>query len=121
MYEIIFYKDKNGYSAVIDYLDMLTEKSNTDKNARVNKIKILAHMQVLSEHGTRIGAPIVKHICSDLWELRSLSNRIFFFYWKDDKYVILHHYIKKSRKTPRKEIRTALNNMRDFIERNGAR
>ncbi|MCC8014373.1 MAG: type II toxin-antitoxin system RelE/ParE family toxin, partial [Eubacterium sp.] len=79
---------------------------------------ILAYISVLSEYGTRIGEPIVKHIDGDIWELRPLSNRIFFFYWKDNTFVLLHYYIKKSQKAPKKEINKAKNNLKDFLERN---
>ena len=60
----------------------------------------------------------MKHIEDDLWELRPLSNRIFFFYWKDNKFVLVHHYIKKSQKAPKKEIEKAKRNIKDWLERN---
>lgn len=118
MFDIIFYRDKAGKSEIVDYLDELKEKSLIDKSARINREKILAYMKALSEYGTRIGKPIVKHIDGNLWELRPLSNRIFFFYWKDNKFVMVHHFIKKSQKTPKKEIEQARRNMKDYIERN---
>lgn len=118
MYEIIFYHAKNKTSEIIEYLDELGVKSKTSKNDRLNRIKILSYLQALSQHGTRIGSPVVKHIEGDLWELRPLKNRIFFFYWKDNKYVLLHYFIKKSKKTPRREIEKAKNNLIDFLERN---
>jgi phage-related protein len=101
----------------VDYLDRL---SKTSKNDRINRNKILAHMNALERYGTRIGMPVVKYVGGDLWELRPLANRIFFFYWKGNQFVLLHHYIKKSQKTPLKEIEQAQSNMRDFIERNSA-
>lgn len=114
MFEIIFYKDKSGKSEIVDYLDKLKEKSVTDKTARINREKILSYMKALSEYGTRIGKPFVKHIEENLWELRPLSNRIFFFYWKDNKFVMVHHFIKKSQKTPKKELKQARKNERLF-------
>lgn len=119
MFDIIFYKDKNGNSDIVNYLDELKEKSETDKNARINREKILTYMAALAEYGTRVGKPMVKHIESDLWELRPLSNRIFFFYWKDNKFVMVHHYVKKSQKAPKKELDQARRNMKDYLERNG--
>lgn len=119
MYTVEFYEDKNGVSKVRDYFIKLAEDAKTDKNARVNKNKIFSYVRVLEEYGTRAGKPIVKHIDGDLWELRPLSNRIFFFYWRDNKFVLVHYYIKKSQKTPKKEIVKAMNNIRDWIERNG--
>lgn len=118
MFEIQFYKDKNGRSEIIDYLDELKVKATTSKDARINREKILVYLQALSEYGTRIGKPIVKHIEGDIWELRPLRNRIFFFYWKDNKFVLLHHYTKKSQKMPTKELNKARVILKDFLERN---
>ncbi len=118
MFDILFYKDKTGNSEIINYLDELQEKAKTDKNARINREKILAYMAALAKYGTRIGKPFVKHIDGNLWELRPLSNRIFFLYWKDNQFVFVHHFIKKSQKTPKKEIEKARKNIKNFLERN---
>jgi len=67
----------------------------------------------------RIGQPVVKHIDGSIWELRPINNRIFFFYWKDNKFVLLHHFIKKTNKTPQCEIDNARAKMKDFIEKQG--
>ncbi len=119
MYTVEFYEDKNGVSEVRDYFMKLTKEAETDKNARINKNKIFSYVRALEEYGTRIGSPIVKHIDGNLWELRPLSNRIFFFYWKDNKFVLIHYYIKKSQKAPKKEIKKAMSNIKDWLERNG--
>lgn len=119
MYTVEFYEDINGKSEVRDYFERLAEEAKTDKNARINKNKIFAYVKALEEYGTRIGRPVVKHIKDDLWELRPLSNRIFFFYWKDNKFVLVHYYIKRSQKAPKKEIAKALSNVKDWIERQG--
>lgn len=119
MFDIQFYKDKNGKSEIIDYLDMLQEQAKTSKNAKINREKILIYLKALSEYGTRIGHPVVKHIDGDIWEIRPLRTRIFFFYWKDNKFILLHYYMKKTQKTPVKEIEKAYRNLNDFLERNG--
>lgn len=118
MYTVEFYEDKNGVSEVRDYFARLAREAKTNKNARINKNKIFSYVKALEEFGTRIGNPVVKHIDSNLWELRPLNNRIFFFYWKDNKFVFLHYYIKKSQKTPKKEIKKAMYNIKDWLERN---
>ena len=119
MYTVEFYEDKNGVSEVRDYFMKLAKEAETDKNARINKNKIFSYVRALEEYGTRIGNPIVKHIDGNLWELRPLNNRIFFFYWKDNKFVLVHYYIKKSQKAPKKVIKKAMSNIKDCIERNG--
>ncbi len=39
-------------------------------------------------------------------------------YLKDDKFILVHHYLKKSQKAPKKEIEKARRNIKDFLERN---
>lgn len=117
MFKVIFYKDKNGNDLIRDYLLNLSKKAKSSKNDRIQFNKISAYIQALQTYGTRVGSPTVKHIDGDLWELRPLENRIFFFYWRNDTFVLLHHFVKKSQKTPEKEIQKARNNMKDFLER----
>ena len=61
--------------------------------------------------------PIVKLLKMIFGNLRPLNNRIFFFYFKDNKFILLHYFIKKTNKTPKKEIEEAKNRMNDFIAR----
>lgn len=68
MYSIEFYEDKNGKSEVRDYLEQLTEKAKTSKDAHINKEKTFKYIRALQEYGTRIGEPIVKHIEGNLWD-----------------------------------------------------
>jgi len=79
MYKVKFYRDKSGYSAIVDILDKLKKLGETSKTDRINRNKILAYMGALEQHGTRVGEPVVKHIGGQIWELRPLRNRIFFF------------------------------------------
>ena len=37
---------------------------------------------------------------------------------RDNKFILLHHFVKKTKKTPPKEIAQAKRNMKDFMERN---
>lgn len=50
-------------------------------------------------------------------ELRPGGNRVFFFYFDHGTYVLLHHFQKKSQKTPRREILKAKSEMKDYISR----
>jgi len=119
MYEVKFYYDRNGKSEIVEFLDNSKERGKTSKTDRINRNKILAYIGALEKYGTRIGEPVVKHIDGSIWELRPLANRIFFFYWKDNKFVLLHHFVKKTKKTPPREIEQARTKMIDFIERYG--
>ncbi|MDR1796188.1 MAG: type II toxin-antitoxin system RelE/ParE family toxin [Clostridiales Family XIII bacterium] len=118
MFDVDFYEDKNGKQPVKDLLLELRGKASSSKDARIQYQRILTHIRALETYGTRIGEPHVKHIDGNLWELRPQPNRILFFYWRDNKFILLHHFVKKTQKTPPKEIELAKQCMRDFIERN---
>ena len=118
LFDVDFYEDKHGNQPVKEILMELRDKAQTNKDARIQYQKILTYIRGLESYGTRIGEPPVKHIDGSLWELRPLSHRIFFFYWRDNKFVLLHHFIKKTKKTPPKEIEKATKNLKDFLERN---
>ena len=103
MFDVDFYEDRQGRKPIKEVLIDLHDKSKTSKNSRVQYHKILAYIRSLEEYGTRVGEPTVKHVEGDIWELRPLSHRIFFFYWKDNKYILLHYFIKKTNKHPPKK------------------
>jgi phage-related protein len=117
MFEVRFYRDKNGYSDVLEMINSLREKSKTSKTDRINFDKIYHHIAALSKMGTSIGSPIVKYLDNGLWELRPNSNRLMFFFFKNNEYVILSHFIKKTQKTPRAELDKAKRRMKDYLER----
>ena len=41
----------------------------------------------------------------------------FLLLFKDDTYVLLHHFRKKSQKTPQREIDRAISEMHDYLPR----
>ena len=60
----------------------------------------------------------VKHIEGDIWELRPLRDRIFFFFWKDNTYILVHRFVcKKTQKTPKSEIKQANKKMLEYLKR----
>lgn len=117
MYEIEFYEDKNGKSEIADYIKELNTKAATSKECRINFNKIVAYMDMLEELGTRVGEPVTKHLDGEIWELRPLKNRFLYAYYKDNRFLILHHFIKRTQKTPKHEIEQARRNLKDYLER----
>jgi phage-related protein len=115
LYEIYFYEDKNGNSPVLDFIETLSQQS--DKNSRVNSNKINDFVEALSVYGKALGEPHIKNIDGEIWELRPIRNRIFFASWNNDGFILLHHFVKKTRKTPQREIDQAKRNLKDMKER----
>ena len=114
MYKIRIYKDPQGNQPIKAYLTELAGK--TDKDSRIKLNKIDYYLQALRNYGTRAGEPFVKHIKGEIWELRPLQDRFFFFSWQGDNFILLHHFEKK---TPLKEIEQAERIHKDFIKRSG--
>ena len=102
MYKIIFYKDKNGYSNVLEHIERLKEKRFTSKDAKVKFKKISSYLDMLSENGLEIGKSYIKHLENEIWELRPLRDRILFAYWDNNNFILLHQFIKNTQKRNKK-------------------
>lgn len=68
---------------------------------------------LITEHGLpNVGEPYVKHIEKALWEIRLKGrdgiSRAFYVIAKPKRVVIVRVFIKKTQKTPRREIKLAL-------------
>ena len=121
-YEIKFYKTENGRKPVEEFIKSLQKNQSA---------KVLKDIKLLKEIGINLHYPYVDSIKGDkyngLMELRTKqSNNIFrTFYFvivKDDetkteKAVLLHAIQKKTNKTPKKELDTALARMKDYKSR----
>lgn len=115
MYEIHFYKDRNGKEPVKEYIAGLA--SRKDKNSRIKLNKIMDYIKVLSEYGRQAGEPYIKHLDDDIWELRPLRDRILFAAWNGKGFVLLHVFMKQTQKTPRREIEMAKKKFTEYQER----
>lgn len=115
MYTIEFYEKNNGESELWDFIEALRIKSQTSKDARIQFKQISLYIQLLQDNGTRLPDNITKHLGDDIWELRPGTNRVFYFYFKNDTFVLLHHFRKKSQKTPRREIEQAKAERDDYL------
>ncbi|MDR0853440.1 MAG: type II toxin-antitoxin system RelE/ParE family toxin [Clostridiales Family XIII bacterium] len=103
--KIIFYMDNRDVAPVYEYIKGLAQKKSKDSRIKYNKI--MEYLKALSTAGTTASDNILKHIDGDIWELRPIADRIFFAAWTGDRFIILHQFVKKSQKTPQREIDTA--------------
>lgn len=100
MYNIEFYEDSNGRSELWEFLESLRVKAATNKDARIQYKQISLYIQLLEDNGTRLNENITKHLDDDIWELRPGNNRVLYFYFKNDIFVLLHQFRKKTQKLP---------------------
>ena len=98
MYNIDIYETTDGYSDIRDFLETLRVKAGTVKDARIQYGQAARYIELLQENGTNLPVEIAKHIENEIWELRPGNNRIFFFFYCNGTYVLLHHYRKKNTK-----------------------
>lgn len=115
MHRIYFYKDRNGKEPVKEYIIRLESKNDKDSRIKLNKIR--DYMKALSKYGTQIGEPYVKHLGGGIWELRPLRDRILFVGYIDGSFVLLHSFMKKTQKTPARELEQAKQELADLMER----
>ena len=116
-YKIEFYEKENGKSEIWDFLEKLRVKATMSKDARIQYKQILLYIQLLEDNGTILPENVAKHIEENIWELRPRNNRIFYFYYADNTFVLLHSFRKKTQKTPRREIEKAKAERNDYISR----
>ena len=115
MHKIYFYKDKNGSEPVYEYMLELSRKNDNDSRIKLDKIN--DYIEMLHQYGTLAGEPYIKHLDGEIWELRPLRDRILFVGWVNGSYVLLHQFMKKTQKTPAREIAKAKRELADLIER----
>lgn len=118
MFKIYFYQDNSGKQPVLDYMRKLAKNKSKDSRIKLNKIN--DYIEILKQYGTRVGVPFVKHLDGEIWELRPLRDRILFVAWHNESFILLHQFVKKTQKTPKKEIEKAKREFADFKERSNA-
>lgn len=115
MHKINFYRDRSGKQPVLEYIKELRERKDKDSRVKLNKIN--DYIEILSQYGTQAGEPYLKHLDGEIWELRPLRDRILFVAWDGDGFILLHHFMKQTQKTPAREIEKAKRELADLRER----
>ncbi len=109
-WQIVYYTDIRGDEPVKNFIDM----QSLDAQA-----EILHVIGLLQEFALTLGLPYVRKIGkSGIRELRihhsSDYYRIFYFAFTGRRFVLLHAFLKKARKTPNMEVEIALKRMDDY-------
>lgn len=80
------------------------------------KARVVRDIDFLKKNGTRLTIPYAKKIDRNLWELRTNGKqkvRIIYSI-KGNQIYIVHWFIKKSQKTPLKELNTAIRRLTEI-------
>lgn len=84
---------------------------------RTIQIKIAQSIDLLRDYGPYLKPPYIKKLQSHLYELR-ISGKVavrIFYTLSDSEYYLLHAFQKKEQKTPTRELKTALDRMKEVI------
>ena len=84
--------------------------------------KFIYKKELLEELGPQLRFPHTDDMGDDIFELRFKGKegqiRVLFFFFYRKQIVFTNGFLKKTQKTPPKEIKTAQQRKKDFIERN---
>jgi phage-related protein len=116
IWKIRLYNKLNGSVPVLKYILCLPPK---------HRAKILSDIDTLEKQGINLIYPYVSKLkgnrYKDLWELRiefgNNISRIIYFLHKNNTFVLLHAFSKKSNSTPKKELEIAKNRMIEYLKR----
>ena len=111
-FEIIFYEKEDGTMPAQDFLDSLDDKM---------RAKMILTVDMLKTNGNRLREPYSKPLDDGIMELRAVVgtniSRVLYFFVVGQKVILTNGFIKKTQKTPRKEITLAKKYRDDYIAR----
>ena len=111
-FEIIFYEKEDGTMPAQDFLDSLDDKM---------RAKMILTVDMLKTNGNRLREPYSKPLDDGIMELRAVVgtniSRVLYFFVVGQKVILTNGFIKKTQKTPKKEITLAKKYREDYIER----
>lgn len=103
----VYYETKDGEAVV--------ENEMRDFGAKAFA-RILRTIDLLEEFGTELDEDYVEHVEGKVWELRVSKHRVYFAF-HNKQFVLLRVFMKKTRKTPRQEIKIAQSRLNEYTSR----
>ncbi|HBG62391.1 MAG: hypothetical protein A2Y03_08655 [Omnitrophica WOR_2 bacterium GWF2_38_59] len=108
----VYYSTESERVPVEKFIDSL--------NARTQQ-KFFAVVGMLEKYGKSLPEPHAKYLGEEIYELRFKGQeghvRILHFFYHEDKVILTNGFIKKSNKTPKKEIESAKFRRETYINR----
>jgi phage-related protein len=112
-FSILFYEDESGRAPVQEFLDEL-------KHQQPNLYALVLAGLVKLRDRQNHREPLSRHVEGSLFELRvGRKNiaRVIYFFRQGRRIVLLHGFVKKTQKLPRREIELALRRLADHVRR----
>jgi len=109
-YKVYYYQNSHTKRVlVLEYIQKVPIK---------DRGKIAAYIALLRDHNGCLDEPYSRYIQSGIRELRiefaHNRHRIFYITAEGKKIILLYAFLKKTPKTPKREIIKALNNFEDY-------
>ena len=112
MFQVELYETEDGKQPVAEFLDSLDAKMAA---------KLVGMMELLEEKGTELRMPYSEHIEDGIFELRcklgSNITRALYFFYVNRRIIVTNGFVKKTQKTPAKEIQLAKKRRADWVAR----
>jgi len=106
-FDVVFFENLNGRQPVREFILELSKDDQREIGADIRVV----------QNNFPIGLPLVKKLKPELWEIRSSVksgiSRVFFAFI-NEKIILLHAIVKKTQKTPPKEIDIATKRLKVF-------
>ena len=115
MFSLEFYQSPQGNCPLKKYIKQLTKQHKEE-----TLTQLLSMLQLLGKHGLGlkvIQPKAIKYIKDQIYELRPLPSRVFFFTIEENRIIILNAFEKKTQKTPKSEIEIAESYKKDYLKR----
>lgn len=111
--EVVFYETIGGACPIKEFIDGLPAKQ---------KIKILWMLKLVEEEGRNLHTKYLKKLSpTHLWEVRvmsaNLNVRLLGFFHGNELLILNHGFLKKTQKTPQKELNVAMDRYQEYIGR----
>ena len=109
----VLVEDENGKKPAEEFIDSLDVKM---------RAKVFGRLELLEKHGSELGMPFSRHLDDGVFELRTVVGnnitRILYFFVVGRRVILTHGFVKKTRKTPAREIDRAKKIREDWRRRN---
>ena len=107
-WEVVLYSGKDGRDSVINEID--------DFGAN-NSAKVFRVIELLKTYGHTVLETHIKHIDRKFWEIKIDKYRVLYFLYENQHYILVRAFMKKTQKTPEKEIEIAEKRYADYVSR----
>ena len=107
-WKVLFFQTARGGSPVEDFIKGQDEATYA---------KVLQSIRLLANSGPFLKPPYIKKLQNKLYELR-ISGKIairIFYTIVNNEYYLLHAFKKKSQRAPSKELKVALDRMKEIV------